>query len=264
MQRRRTLSQARKDEWANSEIRKRRSESISKSLRDNPNVRSAAKRKFEHLLRDPEFAATWKAAQKRNTNPYKKHGMWKSNEHHIWRGITQRCTNPKNAAYRWYGGRGIKICDEWQGETGFAAFFAHVGERPSKAHSLDRIDNNGHYEPGNVRWVTQKEQMRNSRAARAVTINGITKSVAGWAEYVGVRPCTMTYRLSKSDDPEYLLRHPESGRRLMSVAIDGVSCSIAEWARRSGLKPGTIARRYRAGDRGEALLRPVRGVRDGG
>jgi hypothetical protein len=83
-----------------------------------------------------------------------------------WVNMKTRCNNPKSTQYEWYGQRGIKVCAEWQD---FAAFLRDVGERPSKAHTLDRFpDKNGNYEPGNVRWATQKEQRRNTRSNRAV------------------------------------------------------------------------------------------------
>lgn len=81
------------------------------------------------------------------------------------RSAFQRCTNPKNASYHRYGGRGIRVCEEWcEGEDmmiGVLRFMEHIGSRPSCDHSLDRIDNDGHYEPGNVRWATAKQQSNN-------------------------------------------------------------------------------------------------------
>lgn len=79
--------------------------------------------------------------------------------------MIQRCTNPNNAKYSYYGGRGIKVCARWL--ASFADFLADVGERPSPKLTLDRFPNNdGNYEPGNVRWATWSEQMRNRRPRR--------------------------------------------------------------------------------------------------
>ncbi|MEM3041553.1 MAG: hypothetical protein QXG97_05975 [Nitrososphaerota archaeon] len=87
-------------------------------------------------------------------------------EYHIWNSMIRRCHVPTHAGYSRYGGRGISVCPEWRDpQTGFKAFLAYVGERPSPQHSLDRIDPDGNYEPGNVRWVTAKHQARNKRGS---------------------------------------------------------------------------------------------------
>lgn len=84
----------------------------------------------------------------------------KSAEYRIWTGMIQRCTNPNVKAFNRYGGRGIKVCAEWL--ESFETFLAYVGRRPSSEHSIDRHpDNDGNYEPGNVRWATQSEQCFN-------------------------------------------------------------------------------------------------------
>lgn len=82
----------------------------------------------------------------------------------VWAAMLQRCNNPKAISYPRYGGRGIKVCERWHA---FANFVADVGERPSAKHSIDRIDPNGNYEPGNVRWATAAEQANTRRLSRA-------------------------------------------------------------------------------------------------
>jgi hypothetical protein len=83
-----------------------------------------------------------------------------TSEHRIWRGMIERCTNPNSKSHKYYGGRGIRICERW---GSFEHFIADMGLRPSPAHSIDRIDVNGNYEPANCRWATAFQQARNKR-----------------------------------------------------------------------------------------------------
>lgn len=89
------------------------------------------------------------------------HGMSKSRVYRIWDAMKSRCENPKNSKYRYYGGRGIKVCKRWS--RSFEAFYQDMGEPPTPQYSIDRIDNDGDYEPGNCRWATMTEQNRNKR-----------------------------------------------------------------------------------------------------
>jgi hypothetical protein len=90
----------------------------------------------------------------------------KSQLYSTWGSMIQRCTNPKSSHWHRYGGRGIKVCERWRGRGGFANFLSDVGERPAPGLSIDRIDNDGNYEPGNVRWATAGQQVRNSASAK--------------------------------------------------------------------------------------------------
>lgn len=88
------------------------------------------------------------------------HGDYNSREYHSWSGLIQRCTNPNSQKYPHYGGRGISVCPRWR--ESYAVFLADMGRCPARM-SLDRINNDGNYEPGNCRWATAKEQVRNRR-----------------------------------------------------------------------------------------------------
>lgn len=119
----------------------------------------------------------------------------KSPTYSCWDSMKQRCRNPKHIAYRYYGGRGIKVCDRW---NQFENFLADMGERPSARHSLDRYpDTDGHYEPGNVRWTTKREQAlnRNSGNLRLYEYHGKTQTLAEWAREYGFVRETLDARL---------------------------------------------------------------------
>lgn len=92
------------------------------------------------------------------------HGMYKSPEYTAWYSLIQRCTNQNNPRYPSYGGRGIEVCERWQ--NSFIDFYDDMGPRPSKNHSIDRINNDGNYEPSNCRWTTRKVQQNNRRNSR--------------------------------------------------------------------------------------------------
>lgn len=123
------------------------------------------------------------------------HGKSSYPEYESWKGIKQRCLNPKNQAYSRYGGRGITICDRWI--NSFEHFYADLGPRPSLKHSLERIDNNKGYEPGNCKWATKGEQARNKRSNRWFTVDGITLCVSDWAVKHGLKRRTLEARLAR-------------------------------------------------------------------
>jgi hypothetical protein len=116
-------------------------------------------------------------AKKREPNN-KTHGRTKSKAYRCWDSMKQRCLNQKDNAYQSYGGRGIKVCDTWMQ---FEAFYQDMGD-PPKGMTIDRIDNNGDYEPGNCRWATKVEQSRNKRSNVWLTVDGETKLLTDWAE----------------------------------------------------------------------------------
>ncbi len=111
-----------------------------------------------------------------------------------------RCTKPEVIGYPNYGGRGVKVCERWL--TSFDAFLEDVGPRPSRGHSLDRIDCDGNYEPGNVRWATREEQARNRRDNRMLTAFGRTQCATDWAAEAGVTVQTLLKRIDRGWDAE--------------------------------------------------------------
>ncbi len=116
-----------------------------------------------------------------------KHGSHDIPEYSVWEAMIQRCSNPKDARYKDYGGRGIRVCDRWRD---FRCFIEDMGHRPTAAHSLDRFpDNNGNYEHDNCRWATRKEQDFNKRNNRIITAFGRTAALGQF-----IQPGTNAYR----------------------------------------------------------------------
>ena len=137
----------------------------------------------------------------------KTHGMTKTCEYRIWQGVKDRVFDESCKDYKNYGGMGITLFREWVGD--FTAFLAHVGPRPSPRHSLERIDNNLGYEPGNVKWATRVEQANNNRGNRVITINGERKTLAQWCAVFNRSYPTVNQRITQSEwDPVLALNTP--------------------------------------------------------
>lgn len=124
-----------------------------------------------------------------------KHGRTGSPEYSVWEGMKERCYNPKSTFYHHYGGRGIIICDRWK--DSFKNFFEDMGERPTLKHSIDRIDNDGIYEPSNCKWATQKEQRRNSRQNVFLSYGSTTMIFEDWSIFLEIHRDKLRSKLRK-------------------------------------------------------------------
>ena len=134
------------------------------------------------------------------------HGMTGTSEYQIWKNILARCRNANAPNHHNYGGRGITVCDRWL--ESFENFYADMGDRPSKQHTLDRIDNDGPYSPENCRWATWDVQYRNRRQTVSITYDGETKCRKDWCQEYGVDESTFAQRLSRGWDVGTALKAP--------------------------------------------------------
>jgi len=131
------------------------------------------------------------------------HGMTNTPEYEVWRGMLQRCNRPNSINYHLYGGRGIAVCERWHK---FENFYADVGPRPPGL-TLDRINNNGNYEPGNTKWSTRKEQAANRRNPWLVPSNAMHNRRNPWITspdimYAAARRALITRRARRAADPK--------------------------------------------------------------
>ena len=166
-----------------------------------------------------------------------------ASERWAWEHMIRRCTDPKHPAWERYGGRGIQVCPRWL--ESFAAFADDMGPKSSPELVLARIDGRGDYGPGNCRWATRTQQMRNMSRNRLLTIDGETMTVSAWAERSGVNRSTVYARLYKGWAPRAAVF--TTGQRSRLIEIEGEALTVAQWSERSGVAPQTIRARLRAG-----------------
>lgn len=122
------------------------------------------------------------------------HGLSYTPEWGVLRKMIERCYNSNCPAYKYYGGRGIKICDRWLGSDGIRRFVDDLGPRPNEEMTIERIDVNGDYEPSNCTWLHKSKQARNTRKTVRLTFNGRTMSISDWAEEIGLSRSTVYAR----------------------------------------------------------------------
>lgn len=138
------------------------------------------------------------------------HGLTGTPEHQAWLGMRHRCYSKNGRGYRYYGARGIEICDRWRNDP--SAFAKDMGPRPPGT-SIDRIDNNKGYEPGNCRWATDEQQARNTSRNHNITYRETTMCVTAWALKIGMKRNCLVARISKGWSIERAIETPTAPRR---------------------------------------------------
>lgn len=155
---------------------------------------TSTKNKFSALCREKQRAAVTT------------HGMSQTTTWRIWRGMRRRCYDTNIQGYANYGGRGITVCDRWR--DSFENFYADMGERPSKQHSLERRDNNGNYTPHNCYWATNIEQHNNTRRSVFLEFQGKKQTITQWARELNINVATLYNRVRRGWDVTRILTKP--------------------------------------------------------
>ena len=191
--------------------------------------------------------------------------------YNIWQMMLRRCDDPNFKDWHLYGGKTppTTICQRWR--ESYDAFEADMGARPSPRHTIDRIDSHGHYEPGNCRWATPKQQARNMSRNRYVTHEGQARTLAEWAERTGIPYMALFYRFERGwsigraltapylSDDKARARNRTTNHR---VEFQGETLTIAEWAERYGMTTNQLAQRLRQGwTMARAVSKPMRSYR---
>ncbi|MEK4302424.1 hypothetical protein MKY30_23990 [Oceanobacillus sp. FSL W8-0428] len=135
------------------------------------------------------------------------HGHTKTRLYTIWHGMKLRCYTKSNASYKYYGGRGISVCDEWKDD--FASFRTwSLSNGYKEGLTIDRVDANGNYEPSNCRWINYKGQARNKRNNKIITYRGESKTISEWSEITNIKQSTISERVRLGWDEAEAITRP--------------------------------------------------------
>lgn len=187
------------------------------------------------------------------------HGMVGTHLYHIWRGMKDRCLNFNNKNYDRYGGRGIKICNEWL--DNFQAFYDWAIENGyQEGLTIDRINNNGNYEPLNCRWVNYIVQANNRSNNHLITVDGETHTVSEWSRITGLNPQLISHRANRGDSNEEIFNKEFPKVEINKLyEYQGEKHTIKEYSEMFGISKDTLHRRIRKGmSIKEAIETPLR------
>ena len=187
---------------------------------------------------------------------HKTHGLTGTRVYKTWESMKSRCYNKNDNKYDKYGGRGIKVCDEWLGKNGAKNFaeWAYANgfdeNKHQKEQSIDRIDVNGNYEPSNCRFTNAKIQANNRTNTIFIEYKGKTQSLQEWADELKISEATIRWRLSKGYSTERALTDKVkkvSNTKKKYLTYKGKTKTISEWAKYLEISPGILYSRIRRG-----------------
>ena len=163
----------------------------------------------------------------------------------IYYGMKQRCYNQNGINYKYYGGKGIFICDEWLND--FEKFYEwSLQNGYSDNLTIDRIDSNKEYSPDNCKWSTKKEQAYNRSISVKLTLNGRTMYMTEWAEELEIDKKILSWRYNNGWSDEEILTRPRDYKE-SKLSLNGKTHSMSEWSRITGIKVATISDRMKKG-----------------
>ena len=176
---------------------------------------------------------------------FTKHGETKTKLYNTWSGMRHRCNNPNDDRYKDYGGRGIRVCDEWL--NSYEVFrdwsLSHGFENNL---TIDRIDNDGNYEPSNCRWVDNKTQANNKRSNVIIEHNGIKKNTTEWGNELGINPRNIRNRLRRGITDDRLFSK-DNLCKIHRIEYKGETHTLTEWSEITEINRATIWYRYKKG-----------------
>lgn len=178
---------------------------------------------------------------KREQHNASRPGSYRHEEYRIWNAMKRRCDSPNGKSYHRYGGRGISVCQEWR--ESFNAFMRDMGPRPSLNHTIERIDNDGNYEPGNCRWATRHEQGSNKSNNRVITHGGRSQTISQWSRETGLSVAMIQQRLDRHGMSVARALDPKLQRYPTMITARGRTQSLADWSREVGLTSQTLCHR---------------------
>lgn len=169
-----------------------------------------------------------------------KHNLSKHSLYGTWSDIKKRCLCKTYKEYYLYGGRGIKIYDKW---LDFKNFLNDMGERPSNFHTIDRIDNNGNYEPSNCRWSSKKEQSRNRRNNRVILYKNKKQCLSAWCEELDLDYKLILPRIARGWSAEKAF-NTKVRDRVKLITYKGETKGLVEWAKLLNIPHRTLSERF--------------------